>query len=437
MPSRPRRATTRASSGWRSTARSRSPATGRSSPGRSPRAASRSATTSSGSPRAGRSGSAGLHRHDRPVERIGRGARAAINLVGVHHAEIRRGQELAAPGYLEPTRVLSVEVRASGRRPAAAPAPRPIPAPPRDGRGRGDALASSRRTSCAPGGVVARPALPGRAGRRGLTASRSCSARRARRRRSAAAGCSSPRRAGSAAATAAAIARLGRLRVADPIERARRRAGRLRASQPWTERDLCREAGPGRRRGPGRASPRWRPPGALVELPVGPRRTVRVLAEVAERPGRPRPPRPGPAARGAAPAVGDPPQPRRGRAARPGERRPRRRRSSTGCKAAGQVVADARTVALAGHEPKLSQGGAQAQGRAGRGDPRRRLQPARGRRSSPPRRRARAAVVPELLALLRDEEQLVEIGPRLYLDFDAAAELRRRVVGTARRTARR
>src|SRR3954471_22047810 len=52
----------------------------------------------------------GLHRHDRPVERIARGSRAAINLVGVHHAEIRRGQELAAPGYLEPTRILSVEV---------------------------------------------------------------------------------------------------------------------------------------------------------------------------------------------------------------------------------------------------------------------------------------------------------------------------------------
>src|SRR5205807_2001 len=58
----------------------------------------------------------GLHRHDRPVERIGRGSRAAINLVGVHHAEIRRGQELAAPGYLEPTRILSVEVRSEERR---------------------------------------------------------------------------------------------------------------------------------------------------------------------------------------------------------------------------------------------------------------------------------------------------------------------------------
>ena len=55
----------------------------------------------------------GLHRHDRPVERIGRGSRAAINLVGVHHTEIRRGQELAAPGYLQATSILSVELAGS------------------------------------------------------------------------------------------------------------------------------------------------------------------------------------------------------------------------------------------------------------------------------------------------------------------------------------
>ena len=40
----------------------------------------------------------------------------------------------------------------------------------------------------------------------------------------------------------------------------------------------------------------------------------------------------------------------------------------------------------------------------------------------------RAAVIPDLLALLLDEERLVEIGPQLYLDQDAAVELRRRVV---------
>ena len=52
----------------------------------------------------------GLHRHDQPVEQIGRGSRAAVNLVGVHHSEIVRGHELAAPGYLEATRALTVDL---------------------------------------------------------------------------------------------------------------------------------------------------------------------------------------------------------------------------------------------------------------------------------------------------------------------------------------
>ncbi len=62
----------------------------------------------------------GLHRHDQPVGKIGRGSRAAINLTGVHHTAIRRGNELAAPGYVEPTRVLSVEIAGSED------APRPL-----------------------------------------------------------------------------------------------------------------------------------------------------------------------------------------------------------------------------------------------------------------------------------------------------------------------
>ena len=55
----------------------------------------------------------GLHRHDQPVERVARGSRAAINLVGVHHSEIIRGHELASPGYLEATRVVTVELTSS------------------------------------------------------------------------------------------------------------------------------------------------------------------------------------------------------------------------------------------------------------------------------------------------------------------------------------
>ncbi|HEV7225517.1 MAG TPA: selenocysteine-specific translation elongation factor, partial [Pirellulales bacterium] len=52
----------------------------------------------------------GLQNHDAPAEEVRRGQRAAINLAGVHHDEIRRGQELAAPGHLAPARLLSVQL---------------------------------------------------------------------------------------------------------------------------------------------------------------------------------------------------------------------------------------------------------------------------------------------------------------------------------------
>src|SRR4051812_18364843 len=55
----------------------------------------------------------GIHRHDRPVDSVGRGTRAAINLVGVHHSEIHRGQEIGEPGFLEASRVLSVDLQVS------------------------------------------------------------------------------------------------------------------------------------------------------------------------------------------------------------------------------------------------------------------------------------------------------------------------------------
>src|ERR1700755_3439318 len=40
----------------------------------------------------------------------------------------------------------------------------------------------------------------------------------------------------------------------------------------------------------------------------------------------------------------------------------------------------------------------------------------------------KASAVPELLALLCDEESLVRVGPDVYLDFEVAVELRRQVV---------
>jgi selenocysteine-specific elongation factor len=52
----------------------------------------------------------GLQSHDRPADEVHRGQRAAINLAGIHHDEVRRGQELASPGYLAPSRILSAEI---------------------------------------------------------------------------------------------------------------------------------------------------------------------------------------------------------------------------------------------------------------------------------------------------------------------------------------
>lgn len=61
----------------------------------------------------------GLTNHGRPVEAVGRGQRAGVNLAGVPHERVRRGQELAAPGYLVPSRVVTARVTA----PAAARRP--------------------------------------------------------------------------------------------------------------------------------------------------------------------------------------------------------------------------------------------------------------------------------------------------------------------------
>ncbi|HKA06174.1 MAG TPA: selenocysteine-specific translation elongation factor [Gemmataceae bacterium] len=60
-----------------------------------------------------------LQNHERPVEELHRGQRAAINLAGVSHEDVARGQELATPGYLTPTKVLTVRLNTlpANRRP--------------------------------------------------------------------------------------------------------------------------------------------------------------------------------------------------------------------------------------------------------------------------------------------------------------------------------
>ncbi len=62
----------------------------------------------------------GLENHGRPVEEVHRGQRAAVNLAGVHHDQIVRGQELAALGHLLPSTLFSVHLN------LLSSAPRPL-----------------------------------------------------------------------------------------------------------------------------------------------------------------------------------------------------------------------------------------------------------------------------------------------------------------------
>jgi selenocysteine-specific elongation factor len=52
----------------------------------------------------------GLHQHDTAVDEVHRGQRAAINLAGIHHDAVRRGQELATPGHLLPSKLLTAQI---------------------------------------------------------------------------------------------------------------------------------------------------------------------------------------------------------------------------------------------------------------------------------------------------------------------------------------
>jgi selenocysteine-specific elongation factor len=60
-----------------------------------------------------------LNNHGQPAEAARRGQRTAINMAGVPHDAVRRGQELATPGYLVPSKVLTVRLHtlADSRRP--------------------------------------------------------------------------------------------------------------------------------------------------------------------------------------------------------------------------------------------------------------------------------------------------------------------------------
>ncbi len=363
----------------------------------------------------------GMQRHDRPVEAISRGMRAAINLGGIRHTEIVRGYVLATPGYLTPTRIVTIEIQASLE------APRPLRHRARYRLHIGSAevaasLSLFDRRELAPGEATlgqlhlaepivtvygepfvlreeSPPATLG--GGRILQPS----VRRIRRRDS------------------ATIDRVRRLQDPDPVVKAVA-ALAFYAFHPWTEATLARDSGIPLANIPSILS-YIDQNNLLVELPTGPRRASRVLAEVvadledrtiraiarlhASKPRHSTIPRSQVAA-----ALAD---------------------LQSDSLVAGlidrldkqkRVVATPRSVALVGHTPKLSQGERKLMDeivelyhRAGFNPPE--LE-ALAERAGP-----RSNVVPELIAILVEEERLVSIGGSLYLDEEIARELVQRV----------
>ncbi|MDB5351164.1 MAG: selB [Planctomycetota bacterium] len=360
----------------------------------------------------------GLHRHGSPVDRVHRGERAAINLGGVHHAEVFRGQELGSPGYLKPTRLIGVEIKAS-------------PAAPRKLRHRGRyrlhlgtaevaaTLSLFGRNSLDPGDsslaqlILSQPvvAVSGQpfvireesppatlGGGRILQPT----ARRIRRRDS------------------SAIQLLERRGSADPHERIASALTTIGLA-PWADPDLCREAGVPIAEVPAEVA-HLTARGSLVELPIGPRRTVRVVADVAiELEGR------------VLRAIG------RLHAAHPRHSAVRRAHVLAALpdlpgdaliaglierlKARGDLIADDRFVALRSFEPQLSHSERKLKAELAR--------LIRDGGSAPPEEAdliattsARKVVVLELLKLLVEEGVLISLGDGLYLDSAVESSMR-------------
>jgi selenocysteine-specific elongation factor len=363
----------------------------------------------------------GLHQHDRPVDWIGRGSRAAINLVGVHHTEIHRGQELAAPGYLQASQIIAVEVFGSEG------AVRPL-------RHRGryklhlgtaevSAVLSLLETNQAAAGqpqlgqlFVAEPIAavfgqpfilrdespPTTLGGGRIVQPNS---RRYRRR------------------DETSIERLHQLGSVNPVERLRAALTFL-GFTPWTQRRICALTGMPVDQVQSCLTS-LESSGALVELHVGPKRSIRVLAEhaadledrILRAMGR---------LHAARPRLAAIPRVHLSAAL------PDLANDALGASlvdrlvAQRRLIADLRTIALPGYEPKLSQAERKLKNEL--------IQAIRAGGMSPPElpdltalAGARSSAVPDLLALLRDENRIVEISSNLFLDVDAESEVRRRV----------
>ena len=58
-----------------------------------------------------------LNNHGQAVEEIHRGQRGGVNLAGIDHEFVHRGQELATPGFLKPTKLITVQLNALAQNP--------------------------------------------------------------------------------------------------------------------------------------------------------------------------------------------------------------------------------------------------------------------------------------------------------------------------------
>jgi selenocysteine-specific elongation factor len=341
--------------------------------------------------------------------------------VGVHHAEIQRGQELAAAGYLEATRVLSVEVAGLNE------AVRPL-----RHRGRYKVHLGTAEVSCVLSLLEESEDQ--------LTAARLAQLSLAEPV-VAVHGQPFVLRAESPAATLGggrilqpvsrryrrrdirALARLGRLRSPDRLERLRAALGILGLA-PWTKLRLAALAGLALD-DLDESVASLLASGDLIEISVGPRRTIRVLAEAAadleERALR---------------ALN------RLHAAHPRQSAVPRAQLTNALpdlaneslastlldrlESQGKLIGGPRTVALPGYEPKLSLAERKLKNEIAGA--------IRAGGMSPPdvaelaaSAGQRAPIVNDLLALLRDEQLLVEIASNLFLDSETEGELRRRV----------
>ncbi len=365
----------------------------------------------------------GLHRHDQAVPSVDRGSRAAINLAGVHHSEVDRGHELASPGFLVASKVLSVEVGGSpgvlrplkhrgryrlhlGTSEVAAtlgllPTDDPGAGAPRLGQlflgepvasvhGQPFVLREESPPSTLGGGRVLAPW-----------------GRRLRRR------------------DAPSWGRIERLRSPDPTIRLEAALAGY-GLNPSTAPALARDSGLPLLEVQARLDALGAS-GRIVSLPLGVRRSVSVLAEVAEELetraikaiGR---------LHAASPRLAAIVRPRVASALADWDNDPLVAAILDRLQGQKRVVGDARTVALADHEPKLSQGERKLKAeiaeayRLGGFTPPDPADWASGKAGP------KVATVNDLLAILVDEERVVALGPGLFLDHNFEAELRRRVL---------